>query len=145
LLSETGCLCIIPFHCDWALWLQDGYKSPNAIQITLILVLPDNGCLRPLPWPSFNHEAVIEYKSVGTPFGISEWYFQHWLEFHNGYFWMEWEIFWAMDEMVLMLLSFPEGTVMSSSHIRLGLVLDDLVIDIQTKLSANSELYRFIG
>jgi hypothetical protein len=35
--------------------------------------------------------------------------------------------------------------VISSSHIRLGLVLDDLVIDIQTKLSANSELYRFIG
>jgi hypothetical protein len=145
LLSETGYLCIIPFHCDLALWLQDSYKSPNAIQVTLILVLPDIGCLRPLPWPSFNQEAVIEYRSVGTPFGISEWYFQHWLEFHNGYFLMEWESFWAMDEMVLMLLSFLEGTVISSSHIRLGLVLDDLVIDIQTKLSANSELYRLLA
>jgi hypothetical protein len=32
-----------------------------------------------IAWPSFCHEAIIECRSVGTLFGISGWYFQHWL------------------------------------------------------------------
>jgi hypothetical protein len=68
---------------------QDGYKSKIAIQVTLLpwtqfSLFTDSGCLTPLPWPSFNHEAVIECISVGTLFC-----FFGWLQIE-----IQWEIAW---------------------------------------------------